>query len=106
MRTVHLRQRGRFRLSPNGAWAELSADQRYTVDPPAFVWRATISPSPLLPIKVQDAFIGGHGRLAARLFGHVPVAHARGPQTDAGELQRFMGEIVWFPTAWLSPYIT
>lgn len=106
VQTVMLRQRGRFRLKPDGAWAALRAVQRYTVDPPAFVWHATISPWAFTPVKVVDAFTQGHGRLVARLWGLVPIARACGPQTDAGELLRFLGEIAWFPTAWLSPNIT
>lgn len=102
---VTLRQRGRFKTSEAARWAPFSAEQRYTVPTPSFVWRATIATSLLMPVKVVDGFASGRGFLEAKLFGVIRVAHARGPETDRGELLRFMSEIIWFPTAWLEPYI-
>ncbi len=106
VQNVRLRQRGTFRMSEKGGWAAMAAEQRYTVQPPAFVWRATIAAFLLAQVKVTDGFADGHGWLAAKLFGLFSVADARGPEVDQGELLRFMTEIVWFPTAWLSGYIT
>jgi len=106
IQTVFLRQCGRFRTSPNGPWGNLRAEQRYTVQPPSFVWRATIATSSLLPIRVVDGFWDGHGTLQAKLWGVLSVARAAGPEVDSGELLRFLSEFVWFPTAWLSPYVT
>jgi Family of unknown function (DUF6544) len=106
IRTAHLRQRGAFKMSESSGWATMTAEQRFTVDPPSFVWRATIMPFALVPVKVVDAFTAGRGFLEAKLFGCVAVARASGPETDQGELLRFMSEIAWFPTAWLSDYIS
>jgi len=106
IQTVRLRQRGTFKMSETSDWAKLTAEQHYTIDPPSFVWRATITPFPLAPVKVVDAFTAGRGLLEAKLFGCFTVARARGPETDRGELLRFMSEIAWFPTAWLSDYIS
>jgi uncharacterized protein DUF6544 len=103
---VLLRQRGRFRMSSDGAWARLRAEQCYTVRPPSFRWRATISPMPFVPVKVVDAFADGQGGLEAKLFGLFTVAQARGQQTDHSELLRFLAEMVWFPTAFVSDYVT
>src|SRR5579864_5599315 len=106
VQTVRLRQRGLFKMSQTGKWATMVAEQRYMVQPPEFVWHATITPFPLAPVKVRDGFTDGRGWLEAKLFGLFPVARSRGPETDQGELLRFMSEIVWFPTAWLRNYIT
>ncbi len=37
-----------------------------------------------------------------KLLSLIPVGKAWGPEMDQGELQRYLGEMVWFPTAWLS----
>lgn len=38
-----------------------------------------------------------------RLFN---VVDAQGEKVDEGTLQRYLGEIVWYPSGALSPYIT
>ena len=59
---------------------------------------------PLLNISVVDQFVDGHGALRAKLLSLIKVADASGPETDQGELLRDLGEAMWFPTAFLSPY--
>jgi hypothetical protein len=84
----------------------LVAEQDFTTNPPAFVWRATVHPFPLVSISATDEFSGGHGSMRIKLLSFVPVGNAQGPEMDQGELQRYLGEMVWFPTAWLSDDIT
>lgn len=102
-RTVRLRQRGSLRLGgPEDPWRPLTAVQHYAVDPPGFVWDATVSLAPVASVRVVDAYADGRGDLHARLFGAVPVADAApGPEMNEAELARYLGEAVWFPTALL-----
>jgi hypothetical protein len=102
-RTVRLTQRGQFRIGDASAsWKPLAATQQFTVDPPGFVWDARIEMAPLLPVRVVDEFVGGAGALRARLLSTLPVADAGpGPETNAGELSRYLAETPWFPTALL-----
>jgi hypothetical protein len=37
-----------------------------------------------------------------KLLSLIPLADVHGPEADQGELLRYLGEIIWFPTAWLS----
>ena len=39
--------------------------------------------------------------MLARLGSFVPVAEARGPEVDEGALVRYLGEMVFFPTAFV-----
>jgi len=52
--------------------------------------------------RVLDAYVEGEGRLRATLLGAIPVASA-GPdrQMNEAELQRYLSETPWFPTALL-----
>ncbi len=43
--------------------------------------------------------------LCVKLLSLVPLAEVSGPEADQGELLRYLGEIIWFPTAWLSDAI-
>lgn len=100
---VRLEQCGRFRLGDaESPWKSLRATQRFTVDPPGFVWDATIRIAPLLPVSVADWFVSGHGGLRANLHSALPVARmGASPEMDEGELLRYLAEAVWFPTALL-----
>lgn len=103
VRTVRLQQSGGFRLGDAMApWKPLSATQRFTVDPPGFVWDARVAILPLVPVRVVDMYKAGKGALRAKILSSVPVADAEpSPELNSGELMRYLGETVWFPTALL-----
>ena len=105
IRTVRLKQRGRLRMKEGEKWLPLTAEQYFTTSPPGFVWHARVRLFSLLNISVTDMFVNGHGRLKAKLLSLVMMADATGPQVDQGELLRYLAEMIWFPTAWLSQYI-
>jgi hypothetical protein len=86
----------------NGAWRPLAARQHFTTGPPGFVWDARIEMAPLLPASVRDAYVDGRGAMQASMFGLYSLADQVGqPELNAGALQRYLGEAVWFPTALL-----
>jgi hypothetical protein len=105
IRTVHLRQKGLFRRKEGERWLSFTAEQYFTTDPPAFVWEARIRFLPLLSFSVIDMFANGHGKLQAKLLSRFKVADASGPETDQGELLRYLAECALFPTVFLSPYL-
>ena len=103
VRSVRLEQEGEFRLGDSArSWRPLEATQHYTVDPPGFVWSATVRVLPFVPVTVLDAYDHGSGVLRARLLSTVTVADV-GPdeEMNEGELLRYLAEAVWFPTALL-----
>lgn len=103
VRSVQLEQRGEFRMGGrSGSWKPMRATQDYTTSPPGFVWDATIEVVPFIPARVVDAYERGKGSLRARVLSTIPVATAdSSPEMDEGELLRYLGEAVWFPTALL-----
>jgi hypothetical protein len=103
---VRLSQEGTFRQAPDAAWRPFIARQVYTTDPPGFVWAADIRVAPFVSVKVLDRYIAGQGGTDPSLLGLVSLGSARGPEIDAGSLQRYLNETMWFPTAALSPNIT
>ena len=105
IRTVHLKQEGFMRHKPGQKWMPLGAEQYYTTNPPAFLGRCTMRPVPLVWISATDRFFEGHGSMRIKLLSCIPLGNERGPHMDQGELQRYLGEMVWFPTAWLSDAI-
>jgi len=103
--TVRLRQRGEMRTSPDGAWMPTTAEQYFTTAEPGFVWKADVRMARVLPIAGRDSYQGGHGRMVIKAASLVPVVDATGPKIDQGSLLRFLGEMMWFPSAALRPYI-
>jgi hypothetical protein len=101
--TVRIAQRGQFRLGDvDSPWRPLEATQYVATTPPGFVWDAEIDVAPLVPARVVDAYEDGRGSLQATLLSTVTVADAeQTPELDRGELLRYLGEAVWYPTALL-----
>lgn len=106
IQTVRLRQKGFFRQKPDQAWTALTAQQYYTVYPQAFLWFARLRAFPLVSIVGRDLYVNGRGNMLITLLSTVTVADASGPELNQGTLLRFLNEMMWFPTAWLSDYLT
>ena len=105
IRTVRLKQQGFMRQQPGQKWMPLVAEQHFTTNPPAFLWHCTIRPFPLVSISATDRFSDGHGTMRIKFWSAIPLGNACGPEMDQGELQRYLLEMAWFPTAWLSDAI-
>ena len=86
----------------NGAWRPLTATEHFTADPPGLVWDASIAMMPMVAALVRDSYIHGHAQMTASLQGAYTIVDQSGaPELNAGALQRWLGEAVWFPTALL-----
>lgn len=99
IRTVRLKQQGVMRTQPGQKWMPVVAEQYFTTQPPAFLWYATMRPFPLVWISGIDRFSDGHGSMRIKLLSFIPLGDARGSEIDQGELQRYLLEMGWFPTA-------
>ncbi|QDK77500.1 hypothetical protein EXU85_02355 [Spirosoma sp. KCTC 42546] len=103
--TVRLRQTGLMRTSPEGRWMPTKAVQYFGVDKPGFVWEADVRMLPFLPLSGRDKYADGKGNMLIKALSLVPVVNASDAKTDQGTLLRYLGEMCWFPSAALSPFI-
>jgi hypothetical protein len=94
-----IRQRGEIRLAPNRPWLPFEAEQSFDGPGIDFRWHARVRMAPLVHAHVVDSFERGAGALVARVFRVLPVARARGPETDTGEASRGLAELPWRPFA-------
>lgn len=107
VRTVRLRHGGQFRTKLDGPWLNLRGRQYFSADPPGFVWWGRVWMGPGLWFDVRDLCVRGAGRMYAKAESTLTVADAGGPEIDRGSLTRLLGEMVWFPTAYLDGrYVT
>ena len=60
----------------------------------------------ILKVAGRDKFENGNGEMTIKLFSKIPVADAKNHEkVNQATLQRYLAEIVWFPSASLSQYI-
>ena len=104
---VRLVQELLLKLKPEETnWSEGTAEQYFTIQPPAFNWTILTEINPILPVVGRDKFEDGKGEMIIKLLFLIPVAQAKDDEkVDQATLQRYLAEIVWFPSASLSPYI-
>lgn len=108
IQSTFLQQDLQMRMKPEQEkWIEAKASQYFTTDPPAFNWFVNMNLNPLIPVAGRDKFTNGNGEMLIKMFSLIPIAHASANEkTNQATLQRYLAEIVWFPSAALSPYIT
>jgi len=97
VRAVRTRQRGEIRSSPKGKWIPFSAEETIEARQSGFCWEARYQGGAMGWVTVTDAYEGGHGRLALKLGGMIPVRKAQGPEFDKGELQRYLASVMICP---------
>jgi len=104
--TVLLKQKAKMKLKPEqNEWFEAEADQYFTTEPAAFNWTVNLKMNPLIKIRGRDKFEGGKGEMRIKMNSLFNIVSETGEKIDEGSLQRFLGEIVWFPSAALHPNI-
>lgn len=100
--SARVRHSGWFKTGLDKDWIAITGEQYYTVDRPGFIWKGETS-----MFTARDMFINDKGSLKVQLFSVLTIVDAQGPEYDQGELLRWLGECIWFPTALLpSEYIS
>lgn len=103
---VRLKQQGFMRTKPGQQkWMRTEAEQYFTIDRPAFIWKVRMNMAPLITVTGRDKFVNGKGGMTIKLLSLVTMVNEAGPKIDQAALQRWLAEICWFPSAALSPYI-
>jgi hypothetical protein len=103
--TCRLKQRGLIRTQPNQGWMPFTAEEYFSVEPPGFLWHAKARFALLPLLHARDIYTEGKGNMLISFLSMIPVVNAYGKELDQGALLRFLGEMVWFPSAFLSDYI-
>lgn len=104
---VWLKQEAKMKMNPEQQkWNSITAEQCFSIEAPAFIWKVKMNILPFLKIIGRDKFFDGKGEMLIKIFSLFNVVNEKGVKMDEGTLQRYLGEIVWFPTAALSSYIT
>ncbi len=84
---------GQFKTGIDKGWVNIKGEQYATTEKPGFIWKGTTS-----FFVARDMYIAGKGRLVVTLFSLFKVVDGKGPKYDEGELLRWLGESVLYPT--------
>ena len=104
---VKITQKAELRMKPDQKkWMQAEAVQYTSTDVPSFIWSVKVHMNPLLHFLGRDKFEDGKGEMRIRLNALFTIVDEKGERLDEGTLQRFLGEMVWFPSMALSPYIS
>lgn len=96
LRSARLRHDGQFKTDLKKDWMDISGEEYFLADKPAYIWVGTTT-----WFSACDQYVAGRGNLTARLLGVLPVVQGSGPTYDQGELLRWLAETIWFPTSLL-----
>lgn len=100
-RLVRITQKGRLRGSAADKWMNFEADETYSTNPPAFLWRAFF-PAATGPVALgRDEYLEGRGSIVMKMLAVVPLADEHGDELAAAGLMRYLNECMWFPAALL-----
>jgi hypothetical protein len=104
---ARLRHGGTFRRSLEEPWFPIRGEQYYDTSEPAFVWSATMKLNAAIWVRGRDKYMGGRGHMLIKPLSAFTAVDATGPELDRSTLLRYLSEMPWFPTAFLTvPGIT
>ena len=100
-------QRAKMRMSPDQKkWYDASAVQYTLLDKPSFIWQVEMNMFPGVWVMGRDKLVNGKGEMLIQLNSIFKIVNEKGVKINEGTIQRFLGEMVWFPALAISPYVT
>ncbi len=104
--TVQLQQKAKMKLNKEQKkWYNAVAEQHIATFKPAFVWKVELTIDSFIKIRGRDKLKEGKGEMLIKLFSVFKLAEEHGQKINESTMQRYLAEIVWFPSAALNPYI-
>lgn len=107
VRNVYLEQDLQMLMKPaQKDWSHGIAKQYFTIEPPAFNWSVNLKMNSMIEVVGRDKFEDGQGEMTIKLFSLFSIVNTKNNEkVNQATLQRYLAEIVWFPSSALSEYI-
>jgi len=90
---VRITHDGQFKSGAGKDWVNISGEQYATTEKPGFIWKGKTS-----IFTARDMYIADKGRLIVSLFSLINIVDGKGEAYNQGELLRWLGESVLYPT--------
>lgn len=92
-------QKAELKMSPDQEeWLRATAVQYSVMDPPSFIWTVDVYLNRFIYFKGRDKFSEGKGAMLIKVNSLFNVVNEKGDKLDEATIQRFLGEMVWFPS--------
>ncbi len=91
--SIHVQHDGLFKPDITKDWIKIEGEQYFTTETPGFQWVGKSS-----YFTAVDRFIAGEGGVSIYLLNLLKIVESSGESYSQGELLRWLGESVWFPT--------
>ncbi|MEU4445250.1 DUF6544 family protein [Actinosynnema sp. NPDC050801] len=92
--SFHATAHGLFRTRPDRRWTACTSEQHNDATDLSRDFRMRLRLAHLIPVRAEDVYEHGHGRMHATALGLFPVADGRGREFDLGELVTFLNDAV------------
>jgi len=100
-------QQAEMKMKPQQTkWFSATAIQYSSIDVPAFIWTVDVKMNSLLNFRGRDKFVDGKGEMLIKVNSLFNIVNEKGEKLNEGSIQRYLGEMVWFPSLALSEFIT
>lgn len=94
---ARIKHDGQFKAGLDKGWMNIKGEQYATTEKPGFIWKGAT-----LLFVARDMYLSDQGRLIVSLLSLFTVVDAKGKEKyDAGELLRWLGESILYPTNFL-----
>jgi hypothetical protein len=93
---ARMKHRGLFKTGLDKDLINIKGEQYATIEKPGFIWKGTTS-----IFTAYDKYIDDKGEVFVSLFSKFKILEAKGQQYDQGELLRWLGESILYPTNFL-----
>jgi hypothetical protein len=108
IQSVYFKQKAKMKLKPDQAdWYPANVEQYVTIDQPGFLWKVTTKMFSFVNVVGRDKFQDGQAEMTIKIGSLIPVVNAENDKkTNQSTLQRYLMELLWYPSAALHPSIT
>jgi hypothetical protein len=93
---ARIKHNGQFKTGLKKRWINITGEQYATTEKPGFIWKGSSS-----LFEARDMYISDKGRLIVWLFSLYNAVDGKGEQYNQGELLRWLGESLLYPTNFL-----
>jgi hypothetical protein len=93
---ARIKHDGQFKTGLEKGWINIKGEQYATTQKPGFIWKGTTA-----MFVARDMYLSDQGRLIVTLFSMYNVVDAKGEAYNQGELLRWLGESILYPTNFL-----
>lgn len=104
---VCIEQNARIKLKPEQKkWYSAKSKQLAVTQSPAYIWSVNLKMNPFMTVTGRDKFSDGNCNMLMKLYSLFTIVNESGRKIDEGAAQRFLAEIVWYPSLALSEFIS